>query len=47
MSQGENAMEFPHKCWCGVVLDSKIEWLDHDCDNWEFIVKEQEANEKN
>lgn len=26
---------FPYKHWCGVVLDTKMEEFDHDCDAWE------------
>jgi len=37
--------KYPQKCWCGVTIDTKIEWFDHDCNNWEYLLKE-EANEK-
>jgi hypothetical protein len=37
--------QYPQKCWCGVTLDTRMEMLDHDCNNWEYLLKE-EASEK-
>jgi hypothetical protein len=42
------AMEilFPFKHWCGESINDKHDLEFHDCDHWEPLVLEQEANEK-
>lgn len=38
--------EYPKKCWCGAILDTKSEFFDHDCNAWEWIVARDEENER-
>jgi hypothetical protein len=37
---------FPFKHWCGETIENKYDLEFHDCDSWESLVLEQEANEK-
>jgi len=38
--------KYPMKCTCGTTIDIKKDFMYHDCNYWEWVLEEEEKENK-